>query len=238
MGVGRRSGTVALLACILCAFAAGMAGAAEQFPSSPNHRGLAPYDPYVVFPENRPGNGIYLDNQLVFETPDLTIVDVLPLPVQGRFAYYALNAQGGGTLGVSGKGSDAKPHITEIAPGFFHATMVLDGVVYKKMYRIIDQNILDLLPSSKTPDGAVAGPVGVVFYHVATTERIEENGQPKSVFGLRLHLALYEDERTRHLNYVITNALPSVKLTWLDESRIEVGMSEGRSEVLSVAQFQ
>lgn len=239
-GMGRAAlALAALLAAVWLAAVPADARAAEQYPSSPNHRGVAPFDPYLVFPENRPGNGVYLDNRLVFSDPGLTIVDVLPLPVQGRFVYYALEAGGQERLGVSVKPNDAQPRITAVAPGFYHAVMVLDGVVYKKMYRIIEQNILDLLPNSKTADGAVAGPTGVAFYHVATVIREEqEDGGGGQSFGLRLHLALYDDERPRHLNYLVTNALPRVKIGWLDDTRLEIGLADGRTEVLSVAQFQ
>jgi hypothetical protein len=243
MRVGRWPGMRALLvlavwAGAMAVAAAGAAQGAEQFPSSPNHRGMAPFEPYVVFPENRPGNGVYLDNQLIFNTPEQTLVDVLALPAEGRFAYYAIGPQGKGSLGVYVKPNDGKARVDEITPGFYHLVVVMDGVVYKKLYRIIDNNILDLLPSSKTADGAVPGPVGVVFYHVATTVRESEAGQPRRGFGLKLHVALYEDERTRHLDYLITNDLPDLKITWLDESRIQIGLADGRSETLSLSQFQ
>jgi len=235
MNLGRIVGIVAV--CL--AVAAGSAAqGAEQFPSSPNHRGVAPFEPYQVFPENRPGNGVYLDNQLVFETKDLTIVDVLALPVPGRFAYYALDGQGNGTLNVVVGPNDPKPRIELVTQGFYHAVVVLDGVVYKKLYRIIDRNVLDLLPSSKTADGPVAGPVGVVFYHVATAIRETADGQSKRSFGLKLHLALYDSDRTQHLDYLINNALPELKFRWLDDGHIEVGFSDGRTEVLSLTQFQ
>jgi hypothetical protein len=234
----RCSRTFGMAMLLLIACMGWAAAAAEQFPSGPNHRGVAPFEPYLVFPENRPGNGVYLDNRLVFESRDQIVVDVLALPAEGRFAYYALDAQGTGALGVSLKPNDAKPRIDEVTPGFYQVVLVMDGVVYKKLYRIIEHNILDLLPSSKTADGPTAGPVGVLFYHVATAIRETEDGQTKRGFGLKLHLALFDDDRTRHLDYLITNALPELKITWLDESRVEVGLADGRTQILSLSQFQ
>lgn len=232
--------TTTLALCVSLAVMAwsAMVRAAEQFPSGPNHRGITTFEPYLVFPENRPGNGVYLDNRLVFETPDQIVVDVLPLAVEGRFVYYALDAQGTGSIGVSLKPNDGKPRIDEVTPGFYQVVLVLDGVVYKKLYRIVEHNILDLLPSSKTADGPVAGPVGVMFYHVATAIRETEDGQTKRGFGLKLHLALFDDERTRHLDYLITNTLPELKITWLDDARVEIGLADGRTQILSVSQFQ
>jgi hypothetical protein len=236
MRKGRTAGTVAMLvAALLCG---GAALAAEQFPSGPNHRGVATFDPYLVFPENRPGNGVYLDNRLVYENNDQTIVDVLALPAAGRFAYYALGPQGEGKLGIYVTPKDGKPRIDEITPGFFHVTVVVDGVVYKKLYRVLDHNLLDLLPNSKTADGPTPGPVGVIFYHVATAVRDTQDGQATHGFGLMLHLALFQDEHTRHLDYLITNARPDLKITWLDDSSVQVTLADGRTQTISVSQFK
>ncbi len=163
---------------------------------------------------------------------------MVPLPVERRFAYYALDPNGLGVLGVAVQEGDREPRVTEVAPGFFHVVTVLGGVVYKKLYRIIDNSILDLLPASKTADGATAGPAGVVFYHVASAIRQGEEGRTSSAFGLRLHLARFDDERTRHLDYLVTNGLPRLSMSWLDDTRIEIGLNDGRTEVISTAQFR
>ena len=212
--------------------------AAKQLPSGPNHRGLAIFDPYLMFPENRPGNGVYLDNRLVLTLEGQTVIDLLPLSVEGRFVYYARNMNGSKVLGMYTLSGDADSRIREVTPGFYHAVMVLDGIIYKKMYRIVDDRILDLLSSSKTADGAVVGNIGVLFYHVASMIREDVEDEPRNLFGLRLHLALFEDERMRHLDYLITNALPRLNISWLDESRIQIGLADGRKEVLSISQFQ
>ena len=57
MRVGRFAGVLLLLVCLGWA---GSTWAAEQFPSSPTHRGIAKFGAYEVFPENRPGNAVYL----------------------------------------------------------------------------------------------------------------------------------------------------------------------------------
>lgn len=225
-----------LLAAVL--LAAPPARAAEQFQSGPNYRGIINFDPYAVFPENRVGNAVYLNNVLLLTLDKETITDVLPLTGDGRFVYLAKDAEGKSHLGVHVLPTDGDPRITPVAEDFYHVVLFLGGVVYKKMYRVIDGNLLDLLPSSKTADGAVAGPGGVLFYHVATADKEQVDGQEKNVFGLALHLALFNDERLRNLNYLIKNSLPRLELKWEDDSRISYRLADGRTEVLSVSQFQ
>ena len=241
---GNSARIMARIACVLWVTAlvappmVGTAFAAEQFPASPDHQGVVSFAPYAVFPQNRSGNGIYLNDTLILTEPGWTVLDVLPLPAPGRFVYLSRDAQEQRRLGVYTTTADRKARIREVTPGFYHMVTVLDGVVFKKMYRILEDKLVDLLPVSKTADGAVAGPAGVLFYHVASAVREDENGSSKSAFGLRLHLVLYDEERTRHLGYLIVNGLPKVETTWLDDTRIEIGLSDGRKQVLSVSQFQ
>lgn len=235
MRLGRFAGVLLL---VLCLGWGGRAWAAEQFPSSPTHRGIAKFDPYEVFPENRPGNAVYLNDQLIFTQPDLTIVDVLPLPADGRFTYYALDAQGQAHVGVFTQAGDGTPRIKQVTPNFYHVVVVLGGVVYKKMYRVVNKNLQDLLPDSKTADGPVAGPGGVVFYHVATAINTTQNGQTTHGFGLKLHLAPYGNGRVQSLSFLITNDKASLALKWVDDTHIQVGLTDGRTQVIGLDQFK
>lgn len=238
----RRAETVlaaALAAVLLLAAAVLPAAAAEQYPSGPDHRGLINFDPYEVFPENRPGNGVYLDNVKVFSLPGRAVIDVLPLPPSGRFAYLAQSPEGDITLGVRTTENDGEVRIDPVTDDVFHVVIVLDGVVYKKVFRLIDENILDLLPTSRTADGVVAGPEGrVAFYHVATADREEVNGQERSIFGMRVHVSLGQDERLRSLDYLIRNTLPSLELAWEDANTLVYTLADGRTGRLTLPQFQ
>lgn len=212
------------------------AQAAQEFPGDPEHRGVVTIGDYQIFPENRSGNAVYLDNTLVFSVPGETLVQIIPLPQPGRFIYLTRDADGNARLGARLAKSEPEPRITAIGEAFYHAVMVMDGVVYKKLYRIQnDLSVVDLLPSSKTADGMTLGPGGVLFYHVASAQRTDDGN---TVFGLRLHLAPQDDEPTRHLAYPILNNLPSLELDWTDANRIRYVLADGREGALSVSQFQ
>lgn len=210
--------------------------AVEQLPSGPYHRGLVEYSPFLVFPENRPGNAVYRDNDLLFSQEDTTVLDVLRLPGTSNFMYLVRQSDGILTMGAYVKGGGPKPRVTPVGVAIFHAVLIIDGVVYKKMYRTVEEKILDLLPSSKTADGPTPGGPGVLFYHVESASTGEAGDN--SIFGLRLHLALPEEERLRNLDYPILNRLPRVDMDWIDGSRIEIRLADGRTEVLSISQFQ
>lgn len=226
-------------AVMIVAMHAAPAKAAEQYPSGPEYRGVIQIDSYVIFPENRSGNAVYLEDKMIYSREGETILDVLPLPVEGRFIYLARDANEDMTLRVFTTSYDGKIQVKKVAEGVFHAKMDLDGVPYKKMYRLIDNKILDLLPTSKTADGPVAGASGVVFFHVASASDSEdEEGKLKQVFGLRVHLTQGEAVRLRSLDFVVKNALPRLKIEWVDAETVAYTLDNGKREVLTLSQFQ
>lgn len=210
-----------------------------ELKTGPTNRGVVTYEPYQVFPENRPDNAVYLNNRMVLSAAGEAIVYLMPLPKEGRFAYLSQNAQGETNLHVFLPPTDPAPRIHKVADGVFYVVMVMEGIVYKKLFRVLQGNtVVDLLPSSKTADGATVGETGVLFYHVASVVRANSDGNPNTRFALRLHLVLFEEERLRNLDYPILNTLPSLKVRWLDPTSVEYEMADGRTETISIAQFQ
>jgi len=185
------------------------------------------------------GNAVYQDRKIILTEPDKAITHILPLPEPGRFIYVTQDEAGKLGLGVYTLNNEPQPRVTNVGSNIFFAVMVLNNVVYKKVYRITQNNtVADMLASSKTADGVTAGKVGVLFYHVASIIRGGRTGDGQDEFNLRLHLVLFEEERLRHLDYPVVNTLPSLKLAWEDETSASFTLADGRKEVLSIAQFQ
>lgn len=226
-----------LLAGITLA-ASGVA-AGPALTTDTEHKGIVAAGPYQMFPENRPGNGVYLKNDLMVSSPGTTIIQVLPLAKEGRFVYLTRDAAGQYKVGVRLTPSDPPPRLTRLADGLYYAIMVVDDVVYKKVYRVVqDGTIVDVLPRSKTADGMTAGDSGLLFYHVAGAETSEQDGKTIYQFSLRLHLLMYQEERLRNLDYPVINTLPRLQLAWKNSASVEYTLADGRVEVLSTAQFQ
>ncbi len=237
-----RFGKPVLNLALLLALAAGWPGtgaASPEFSSDSEHRGVVSIDAFQIFPENRPGNAVYLKNRLVVSLPEQTIVTIKPLPAEGRFVYLSRNVFGNTELGVHLPPTDPAPRVKKIAEGVYYAVMLMEGIAFKKVFRIVQENTIeDVLPTSKTADGITAGGRGLLFYHVASASTTEEDGRTVYQFALRLHLLMYEEERLRNLDYPIINTLPRLKLAWKDDSSVQYQLADGRVEVLSLAQFQ
>jgi hypothetical protein len=220
--------------------ASGPAWALQEHASNPGHRGIVNLEPYQIFPENRPGNGVYFQGRLLVSLPGETIRHVSPLPKPGRFAYLAADAEGKGRVGVFVQAQDKLNRVNAVGDGFYHATVTLDGVVYKKLYRVMEgRTVLDLLASSKTADGPVAGERGLAFYHIsAAIEPDPAAGVAEKQFSMQIHLVLYDEEQVRHHEFPVLARLPQLTLTWSDPEHITYRLDDGRSEILSISQFQ
>lgn len=240
MNRSRQGARLLVLLTLAAAWGAAPAPALQELPAGQNHRGIVSEGPYQIFPENRIANAVYYDNKLEFSLPDESILHIVPLPEEGRFAYLARDGEGNTRLGVHVRPQDGEVRIRRIAEGYHHAVMRLDGVVYKKLYRVLDgERLMDLLPRSKTGDGAVAGDKGVVFYHVATAEERETDaGGTENLFGMQLHLSLYDEERVRDLGFLVQNRLPRLSLEWADADHVSYTLADGRTEDVSLSQFQ
>ncbi|MDH4121749.1 MAG: hypothetical protein OEV94_08615 [Deltaproteobacteria bacterium] len=211
---------------------------AEEYPADPQHRGIVAMETYQVFPENRPGNGVYLGNQLLLALPGKTIVAVTALPVEGRFVYLARNDQDKWEVGAHMAPGDSAPVITIVAPGYYTLTATMDGVVVKKVYRRVNTPALvDLLPYAKTADGVTAGAEGVVFFHVGKDEPGAPTGTDQR-FPLKLHLSLFNEGRVRHLPSPVYNGLPTAPIAWKDEKTFTLKRSNGQVLTVNTSQFR
>ena len=52
-------------------------GAVEIFLRDPGHRGVIEFAPFQIYPENRVGNGIYLEKKLLDSHPQRVILNIV-----------------------------------------------------------------------------------------------------------------------------------------------------------------
>jgi len=248
-GVLRRLAGLAIVAAAL--LAAASLSAAEPLPTGATHRGLIAAGAYQIFPENRLGNGVYLDGKLLFTLPGQMVIGVAQIAPRGRTIYLARTGDGKRTVGVHTLPGDTAPRLVEPVKGYQYVTAGFDGQGFKKFYRVTDAAVADLLPTSRTADGLTVGARGILFFHVGISAApaaapgtvgapaaAGEAAAPAGAYGVRLHWLNPETGAVRHLGRTIYNSLPTLKLTWLDNGQFQYTLSDGKSETLNVSDFR
>jgi len=231
---------LSLAACLLLSVAAAPrpARAVEPLPAGAIHRGIVAAGPYQIFPENRPGNGVYLDGELLLSLPGQTVLSAAQIAPGGRFMYLVRSNDGKRTLGFRTLPNDVAPRLSEPVKGYQYAVAGFEGQGYKKFFRVTDAAITDLLPASRTADGLTSGEQGILFFHVGTTAGTHPGDAPAGAYGIRLHWLNVGNGVVRHLGRPIYNSVPTLKLAWLDAGRFEYTLSDGTSEILNVTDFK
>ena len=213
--------------------------AAQPLSTGPLHKGIVSAGPFQIVPENRPGNGVYLDGALLLALPGETILSVVQIGPGGRFYYVARGADGKRVVGVNVLPGDAQPRVSEPAPGYRYIVSGFEGQGYKKFLRVTDAAVTDLLPMSRTADGLTKGPQGILFFHVGSNAAsMPGETAPAGQYGIRLHWLNPAAATVKHLGRPIYNAMPTIKLQWLDDGRIQYTLSDGKSETLTTGDFK
>lgn len=238
----RLSVCTVLLAGLWGALVTGRAGAAESVQTGASHRGVVPSGPYQIFPENRFSNAVYLDGILLFSLPGQTILSAAQIAPGGRLIYLARGPDGKRAIGVHTKDNEAPPRLSEPAKGYQYVIAGFDGQGFKKLFRVTDTAITDLMPASRTADGLTPGAKGILFFHVASSpgSPAPTVGElpPPNTFGIRLHWLNLATGAVKHLGRPIYNQLPGLKLSWIDDDKFEYTLNDGHSETLTVADFK
>jgi hypothetical protein len=215
---------------------------AQPLGTGPTHKGIVSAGIYQIFPENRPGNGIYLDGALLLSLPGQTILGAAQLAPGGRFIYLARGPDGKPAVGVNVLAGDTPPRLSEPVKGYEYVVSGFEGQGYKKFYRVTDAAVTDLLPASHTADGLTVGAQGVLFFHVGSTAApapaAPGEPAPAGQYGIRLHWLNPQTGAVKHLGRSIFNRLPTLKLAWLEDGPIQYTLADGTSETLSTSDFR
>ena len=239
--MAQRSVTACIMAGLIGLAASGLGSPVRAQPlgTGASHKGVVESGPYQIFPENRPGNAVYLDGTLLLQLPGTTILSAAQIAPGGRFIYVARSGEGKRIVGFNTLPGDAQPRVTEPVKGYQYVISGFDGQGYKKFFRVTDTAAVDLLPTSRTADGLTVGPQGVLFFHVGSTAtNAPGETTPPGSYGIRLHLLIPATGSVKHLGRSIFNTAPTIKLAWLEDGRIQYTLSDGKSETLAVSDFK
>ena len=184
---------------------------------------------YQIFPVNRLGNTIYVNNKKLESKSGLVMVDVVKAP--GGFIYHAKDEAEQSILGFTG---DENAKFKSLDGGFYLLSTKESG---NKIYRLNSVNIIqNLLPRYKTAGGLVYNNSDkAAFFHIAKGENIEtEDGKLRYLYTFRIHIAKIDEPEVINLTLSISDYSPNLRMTWIDEETLQYSLSDGSIDRITI----
>ena len=186
-------------------------------------------DRYQIFPVNRLGNTIYVDNKKLASQAGLAMIDLIE--ASGGFVYHAKDETEQSQLGFTG-GEDAK--FKALDGGFYLLSTKEFG---NKIYRLNSDNLIqNLLPRYKTAGGLVYNNADkAAFFHISKGENIEtEDGRLRYLYTFKIHVAKIEEPTVINLPLSISDYTPNLRMTWIDEETLQYSLSDGSIDRITI----
>ncbi|MGY8698029.1 MAG: hypothetical protein ACKVIP_05065, partial [bacterium] len=96
--------------------------AGETFSRDSEHRGILDLAPYQIYPENRIGNGIYLDKKLLDTHPQRVILNITSIKNTKSYVYLFRAQNGVLGLDIVKNEADGDARFWKVDPEFYQYT--------------------------------------------------------------------------------------------------------------------
>ena len=216
-------------------------GAVEIFLRDPDHRGVIEFTPFQIYPENRVGNGIYLEKKLLGSHPQRIILNIINIKDTNNHVYLfrGLNGVLGLDIVKNDTGEDVR--FWQVDPEFYQYSNRTSGT--RRVFRIFENKIIPLLPNLRTGTGIATSRNHAVFYHISNSKNVtsvNQNGQETTnrVYTFRLHVIKRDLKDAVSLyDLPIKDANYLLKLVWENEHSVSYRLSNGKKNIIDIRKY-
>ena len=215
--------------------------AVEIFSRDTDHRGVIEFAPYQIYPENRIGNGIYLEKKLLDSHPQRIIINIVKIKDTDNHVYIYRGFNGVLGLDIIKNNTGEDVRFWQVDPEFYQYSNRTSGT--RRVFRIFDDKIIPLLPNLRTGTGVAASQTHAVFYHISNSKNvtsINQNGQETSnrVYTFRLHVIKRNLEDAVSLyGLPIQDANYLLKLVWENEHSVSYKLTNGKKHIIDLRKY-
>ncbi|MBF0238789.1 MAG: hypothetical protein HQM12_13870 [SAR324 cluster bacterium] len=207
--------------------------AQEVFDLDEQHRGVIYQGNYQIYPENRMGNGLYQDMQMVVTDPQQIVLEFDEFAENRTLVYLYKDVQGRLNLGLHDMSQDQKTSIKRVDNQFYE---IRDSAIgQRKIFRIFDGKLYSVLGKVRTATSVTPSANLIAFYHITSSENLQlEDGSTKQVFNFRIHIVKRNELEVHSIyNLPIQDASPRIDLDWVNDKTLSYTLSNGeRHEIL------
>ena len=215
--------------------------AVEIFLRDPDHRGVIEFTPFQIYPENRVGNGIYLEKKLLDSHPQRVILNIVNIKdtYNHVYLYRGLHGVLGLDIVINDTGEDVR--FWQVDPEFYQYSNRTSGT--RRVFRIFEDKIIPLLPNLRTGTGVAASQTHAIFYHISNSKkvtRVNQNGQKLAsrVYTFRLHVIKRDLEDAVSLyGLPIQDANYLLKLVWENKHSVSYKLSDGKKHIIDLRKY-
>ena len=213
----------------------------EIFSRDTNHRGVIEFAPYQIYPENRVGNGIYLEKKLLDSHPQRIILNIVNIKDTDNHVYIYRGFNGALGLDIVKNNTGEDVRFWQVDPEFYQYSNRTSGT--RRVFRIFGDKIIPLLPNLRTGSGVTPSKTHAAFYHISNSKNvssINQNGQKttKRVYTFRLHLIKRDFEDVVSLYQLpIKDANYLLKLVWENKHSVSYKLSNGKKYTIDLRKY-
>ena len=177
---------------LLWIFSTNVIWAVESYLRDSTHRGSnRSISISISFPENRIGNGIYLEKKLLDSHSQRVILKIVNIKSTESHVYLFRDQNGVLGLNIVKNEEDRDARFWQIDPEFYQYSNNITGL--KRIFRIFQNDIQPILPYLRTGSGVTSAATHVIFYHIADSKeviRLNASGQEikTRLYSFRLHV--------------------------------------------------
>ena len=222
-------------------YAANPAGAVEIFSRDTDHRGVIEFAPYQIFPENRIGNGIYLEKKLLDSHPQRVILNIVNIKDTDNHVYIYRGFNGLLGLDIVKNNTREDVRFWQVDPEFYQYSNRTSGT--RRVFRIFEDKIIPLLPNLRTGSGVTPSKTHAAFYHISNSKNVtsvNQNGQKTTnrVYTFRLHVIKRDLKDAVSLyDLPIKDANYLLKLVWENEHSVSYKLSNGKKYIIDIRKY-
>ena len=226
---------------LLLIFSPNGIGAVESFLRDSTHRGVIDLSPYQIFPENRMGNGIYLEKKLLDSHSQRVILKIVNIKSTKSHVYLFRDQYGVLGLNIVKAESDKDARFWKIVPEFYQYSNNITGL--KRIFRIFNNNIQPILPNLRTGAGVTTSATHAIFYHITDSKdviHLNTSGEEikTRLYTFRLHVINRKLDDSKHIkNLLIQDINYRLKLVWEDESSVSYKLSNGKKRTVDLLKY-
>jgi len=213
----------------------------ESYPRDLEHRGIIEIAPYHIYPENRIGNGVYLEKKLLDSHPERMITSIVKINNTKSSVYLYENKSGNSGLSIIKNKDDGEARFWKVDKDFYQYSNRTTGL--QRVFRIFKKKIKPLLANVKTGRGISSSKTHVVFYHIINSQEMtfpNGNGQEikKRIYTFRLHVVNRNLEKLGSIfNLIIKDTNYNLKLSWENEFSVSYKLNSGKKQIVNLREY-